>query len=671
MKDTQDTKELEFAEQPQNQPFYNKIADLSLSELKALGEKTILDFKKGIKVLEKSEAKDEDLLNEIQDFELSTSGVFNALFLLEDIHPDKELRDFSSQLVIDTSNFFTEYSLNQKIYQRFKDQINSAKLSKQAAYLYEKGLKAYKRGGIELPEKQRNEAKDIQNKLTELSTNFSKNVAEGTPKIKFKPKELEGCFKNFIQTRTNKSGEVEVKLVAESTLHILQNCTIKETREKVRELSMNYAKDLNGEILPEYLNKAEELAKLLGYKNYAWLATEDKMIENPGNSAKFIEQLISLTKERVQKELNLIKKYKSNSNDKTELSYADLDYYSNQIANKLTDSNEEELKEYFPYQHVKESLLQTFEEMFGIKFKQDKSSKVWNNDVDAFEVHEDDKIIGRIFLDMHPRDGKYNHACSVTISSGIKKKVIPQNILICNFNKPSKNDPGLQGIDEVNTFFHEFGHLIHSILGGQKVKWESLSGIAVQRDFVEAPSQLLEEILMDPKVLKKLSKHIETGKQIPENLILKVQKKEALFDKAKLKGIGVARQAALSRLSLEAYTTPSVNNLKLKEIEQGSSRNALGVYGDYYSIYLFGHILGGYSSNYYTYMWSLAIAKDLFTKFNSKNLLDREVANKYRKAILEPGGSKPVKELVEEFLGREWNMDAFKAYLKEGEELLV
>ena len=142
------------------------------------------------------------------------------------------------------------------------------------------------------------------------------------------------------------------------------------------------------------------------------------------------------------------------------------------------------------------------------------------------------------------------------------------------------------------------------------------------------------------------------------------------MDGPKLNGIAVARQASLSKMSLEVYTTTEIDNLKLKEIEQGSSRDALGVYGDYYSIYHFGHILRGYSSNYYTYMWSLAIAKDLFTKFNSKNLLDREVANKYRKTILEPGGSKPVKELVEDFLGREWNMDAFKAYLKEGEELL-
>lgn len=669
MKDTQDTKELEFADQPQNQPFYNKIADLSLSELKALGEKTILDFKKGIKVLEKSEAKDEDLLREIDVLENSFSED-HFMSTISLVHPKKEFRDLADEFSIKTSEAVTEYSLNQQIYKRFNQQIDPKNLSPQAAYLYDLLSKSYKRTGVDKPEKIRSQVKQVSKKMSELSTKFSKNVAENTPVLKFKSKELNGCLKSFIKAKTNKSGEIEIKLIAESTLHILQNCTVRETREKVREISMNYAKDLNGEILPEYLNKAEELAKLLGYKNYAWLATEDKMIENPENSAKFINQLISLTRERAQKELSLIKKYKSKSGDNTELSYADIDYYSNQIAIKLTNSNEEELKEYFPYQHVKESLLQIFEEMFGIEFKQDKSAKVWNDDVDCYQVFEDGKTIGRIYLDMHPRDGKFNHACSSGVVMGLKERVLPQNLLICNFTKPTKTDPGLQSIDEVNTFFHEFGHLLHHTFGGQNGTWSDLSGWNVQDDFVEAPSQLLEEILMDSKVLKKLSKHIETSEQIPDELILKVQRKQSIMDGPKLNGIAVARQASLSKMSLEVYTTTEIDNLKLKEIEQGSSRDALGVYGDYYSIYHFGHILRGYSSNYYTYMWSLAIAKDLFTKFNSKNLLDREVANKYRKTILEPGGSKPVKELVEDFLGREWNMDAFKAYLKEGEELL-
>jgi thimet oligopeptidase len=177
-------------------------------------------------------------------------------------------------------------------------------------------------------------------------------------------------------------------------------------------------------------------------------------------------------------------------------------------------------------------------------------------------------------------------------------------------------------------------------------------------------------MILSPQVLKKLSRHIDTKAQIPDHLIQAIRDKDSVFDKAKLKGIGIARQASLSKQSLEVYLAHNIDNKMLTGIEHQSSIEALGVYGDYYGIYDFGH-LTDYSSNYYTYMWSLAISKDLFTKFNKSNLLDKKVAEHYRKTILEPGGSKPAAELVKDFLGREWNMDAFKEYLKEGEELLA
>lgn len=655
--------------QPQNRPFYNEVSAMNLAELKRFGNKVIKEFKDSIKLLELSNAKDLELLSQIQDTITSLLTRAHALGIMEMFHPDKDFRDLSSEFSIRLSTVINGFNLNQKIYKKYSKNIDPTKLDQQASYLYEQTMDSYKRSGVDKPKEIRQQINKLMDEMSELANKFSKNIAENTPKIELEKEKLEGCFNEFIQSNTKNDGKIEITLVSNSVLHILHNCKIKSTREKVREINLNAAKDSNWNVLPAYLNKAEELAKLIGFNNYAELSMQDKMIENPQKAEDFIKELLALTKQRVQKEIKLIKQYKLKSNDTTELSYADIDYYGNQIATKISSLNEEELKKYFPYEHVRKSILEVFEEMFNIKFKLHPTAKIWHKDVQCYQVIKEEKTIGIIYLDMHPRDGKFNHACSIDIIPGIKNKTIPQNILLCNFNKPDKQKPGLQSLDEVSTFFHEFGHLLHGILGGQEVAWLELSGTSVQQDFVESPSQLLEEILMDQQVLKRLTKHIETKQQIPDDFIKAIQNKESIFDKAKLKGIGIARQASLSEQSLKAYTTKKINNNLLTDLEQNSSKKAIGVYGNYYSLYNFGH-LTDYASNYYTYMWSLAISKDLFTRFNHKNLLDRKVAKHYQETILEPGGSKPAAELVKDFLGREWNMNAFKEYLKDGESLL-
>jgi thimet oligopeptidase len=564
-----------------NQPFYNKVVGLNLSQLRSLAKTTLAELKESIKTLESSTATNQAFLEEVQFCDLKQDQIVNAISILEDVHPQKQFRDFASKFNIKVSKISADYNFNQKIYRKYKS-IDPGSLDDQALYLYKKVMLHYKNSGIDKPKEVRDKIKKLYNRASQLSSDFHKNISENTPTIKLSPDQLKGCFTEFIKTRTGSDGQVEILLVSDATLHILQNCTVKATRERVREVSLNYAKDYNWDILPEYLNISEEIAQLTGFKNHAQIATIDKMIQNPENAAKFIEDLLGLTKSRVQKELQLIKDYKKEAQDNTPLSYADLDYYGNQVASKLSNLDEEALKEYFPYQHVKTTILNIFEQMFGIKFKPNKTAAVWNSDVEAFNVLEADKLIGYIYLDMHPRKGKYNHACSFGVSSGIKDRIIPQNILICNFNKPGKSNPGLQSLAEVNTFFHEFGHLIHSILGGQNVSWSSFSGTKVQRDFVEAPSQLLEEILMDPQVLKRLSKHVTTGQSLTDDIITNIHQKEALFSSAKLKGMGIARQAALSKVSLLLYTTPKITNAEIAKIERSSAEEALSVYGDYF-----------------------------------------------------------------------------------------
>ena len=652
-------------------PFYADVASLNLSELKALAAGSLKELKKRSKSLETSSRNGEDFMQEVDRLDLDIEGILNSVQVIEMLHPLKTFRDFASKFQLKLSQFASDFSLNQKIYKKYA-QIDAASLSEDASYLHQKVMLGYKSSGVDQSKEVRDQVKKMAKVQAELATNFGRNITDSVPTLKFKTSELEGCHQDFIVRSTKKGGEVaEIRLTTTAILQILQNCQIRETRERVREVSLNCAKESNFEVLPAYLKSKEELACLLGYKNYAQISTADKMIQNPENAAQFIEDLLSLTKSRVQKELNLIKKYKKEAGDENPLSYADLDFYAAQIVNARTSLDPEELQQYFPYEHVKTGILATFEEMFSLKFKRDPDLKLWHQDAEGYQVLDADSndLIGLVYLDMHPRKGKFSGACQIDVKTGLEKISAPQGLLVCNFNKPEGNNSGLQSLDDVSTFFHEFGHLMHTILGGQKVRWAAFSGARVQWDFVEAPSQLMEEILLSPEVLKRLSRHIKTGQSLPNDLIAKVVESDSISFGAKLKGIGIARQAALSKMSLLSYTTRQIDNAKLKQIEQGSTKDALSVYGDYYQIYDFGHLIG-YNSNYYTYMWSLAISKDLFSAFNPKYLTDKSISMKYRREILEPGGSRPAAELVKQFLGREWGLDAFKKYLQDGEELL-
>jgi thimet oligopeptidase len=267
-----------------------------------------------------------------------------------------------------------------------------------------------------------------------------------------------------------------------------------------------------------------------------------------------------------------------------------------------------------------------------------------------------DELVGKFFLDMHPRDKKFKHAAMFGIQTGLSDGQIPIATLVCNFPNP-KNNNGLMEHTQVTTYFHEFGHLIHHLMA-RSHKWVTQGGITTEWDFVEAPSQILEEWAWAPEVLARFAKHVESGKTIPAELVEKLRKSED-FGKA----AWVMRQVFYMAYSyfihaqdpkgmdLDAFTDDIYKNYSPYPRVPDSA-----VYSN------FGHLMG-YSSVYYTYMWSLVIAKDLFTRFESVGMMNKEVAKDYRTLILEPGGSRDASDLIRDFLGREYTMDAFKKWL--------
>jgi thimet oligopeptidase len=296
--------------------------------------------------------------------------------------------------------------------------------------------------------------------------------------------------------------------------------------------------------------------------------------------------------------------------------------------------------------------------MFGLAYRK-VDAPVWHPDVQAFDVLEGEKLLGRIYLDMHPRDGKYKHAAQFTLASGKRGARLPEGVLMCNFPRPGEQ-PALMLHSDVQTFFHEFGHLLHHVLGGH-TEWASQSGVRTEWDFVEAPSQMLEEWSWDPEPLRPFAKHFQTGEPLPADAIARMKAADEFG-----KGLWVRQQMFYAALSLGLYDRDpqGLDPVKLVSELQGKYTPFPYVPDTYFHL-AFGH-LDGYSAIYYTYMWSLVIAKDLFTVFKQQGLMNPEPARRYRRAVLEPGGSADAAVLVKDFLGREYGFDAYAKWLDAG-----
>jgi len=309
---------------------------------------------------------------------------------------------------------------------------------------------------------------------------------------------------------------------------------------------------------------------------------------------------------------------------------------------------------------VKKGVLDITARMFGIEYRKIEDAPVWHAEVDAYDVVENGALLGRIYLDMHPREGKYKHYAQFTLANGAAGRALPEGVLMCNFPRPSGSEPALMEHGSVRTFFHEFGHLLHHVLGGH-TRWVGQSGVATEWDFVEAPSQMLEEWIWDLETLQTFARHHATGEPLPAALLAAARAADEYG-----KGLWVRQQMFYAATSLEfhARNPRGLDTTKLMAELQDRYTPFKYVEGTYFHE-SFGH-LDGYSAIYYTYMWSLVIAKDLFSVFKKEGLLNPAPARRYRRAILEAGGSKPAAELVRDFLGRPYDFSAYQQWLDAG-----
>ncbi len=601
----------------------------------------------------------ENTLNPYNQLMLHADNAGSAAQLMESVHPDSAYRVGAEEMTQAVSKFMTELSLNRAVYDALQA-VDVAKADPATRHFVTKTLRDFRLAGVDKDEATRKQIEAMREELVLTSQEFARNIRNDSRTIQVTPAELEGLPEDFIKAHpAGADGKVTLSIEYPDRIPVMAYAKNPETRRRLQFEALNRAYPANMGVLDSLIAKRHRLARVLGYPTWADYITADKMIENGPRAAEFVDRIGKLTREQAQKEYEIyLKRKREDEPNATAVNRWEARYYEQSIRKRDYDFDAQAARPYFAFGNVKQGLFDITSKLFGVTYKRIENAAVWHPSVEAYEIWEGKKVLGRFFLDLHPRPGKYNHAAQFGIRTGVAGVQLPEAALVCNFTGDTPGDPGLMEHGDVTTFFHEFGHLLHSMFGGHQ-RWMPVSGISTEHDFVEAPSQMLEEWTRDATVLRTFAKHHETGEPIPVEMVQKMRR-ASVFGRA----IDTAYQVFYSSLSLKIYNRdPNQVNTDAVSREAEAAFVPFPPFPDTHLQTSFGH-LDGYSAVYYTYLWSLVIAKDLFSQFDKSNLLSPKVAIRYREKVLAPGGTKPAKQLVHDFLGRDSNYEAYEAYLK-------
>ena len=575
--------------------------------------------------------------------------------------PDPAMRTAAENCDRKIQSLFTVINQDRALY----DVLSTLDLSGQdveTRWWMTRDLREFRRAGVDRDDATRAKVLALSDALVEIGQEFDRNIPAGTRSVAFAPEDLAGLPADFIAAHPpGPDGKVVLTTDYPDYFPVRNYARSAKTREALWRAFMTRAAPANIEVLRRMLLKREELARTLGYPNWADYATENKMVRSDRNASDFIERITGASGDRSAREKQelLARKRKDVPGAKA-LEPWDVVYYSERVKAERFHFDAQKARPYFEAARVFQGVLDVTGKLFDLTYRPVDGAVVWHTDVRVFDVvagpsfgDRAGTLLGRIYLDLHPRDGKYKHAAQFTVVSGQAGQRLPEGALLCNFPKPG----GLMEYDDVKTLFHEFGHLVHHVLGGH-TRWAANSGVRTEQDFVEAPSQMLEEWVRDPGVLQTFARDVKTGEHIPAEMVQQLRAAEEFG-----KGLEVRRQMFLAATSLHLHDREARGLDSTALVAEGMARYWTFPYvkGTYLQA-SFGH-LNGYSAVYYTYMWSLVIAKDLFTPFATRGVFDRETATRYRQQVLEPGGGKPAADLVSDFLGRPYDFKAYEAWL--------
>ncbi|PFH53956.1 hypothetical protein AMATHDRAFT_38385 [Amanita thiersii Skay4041] len=612
------------------------------------------------------------LAKEEQAFE----SVSEQLFFYQNVSPSKELRDASNEAEILIRNFNVESSMRLDIYQakinaekNMKASGEWDKLSSEEKRLVEKMILEGTRDGLALPENEREELKQLKKDLSQACLEFSKNFNEENGVVTFTEEELKGVPKDVISGYTKRTeGEKEVFDVTYKTPDIFplfKFAENPETRKRAYE-GFESRLEVNVPLLDKALELRRKIAKLLKYDTWADYITEIKMVKSAKGVSDFLGDLEKKLRPVGIKEREILLEMKKKEHEEKGFPFDgqfyiwDYRYYDRKYIEDKLHLDDSLVKEYFPVSVVVPAILSIYQNLLGVRFEPIKES-TWHPDVQQFTVWEKDAtdesgFVGYCYLDLFPRASKYSHAAVWPLLTGYQrpdgKRSYPLTVMVANLAKPTPDKPALMRHDDVVTFFHEMGHVFHGLLS--RTRFGRFHGTSVARDFVEAPSQMLENWCWEPKVLEKMSSHYEKGEPLKPELIEKIVKSRYVNV-----GLFYLRQLFFAKFDLKVHTdqdstdyTKLWNDLR-ESVSLVKSDKPCPGQGS------FGHITGGYDAGYYGYTYSLVFAADMYATIFKVDPLDPARGRLYRDKILYHGGSREELDSLKDFLGRPPNSDAF------------
>jgi thimet oligopeptidase len=602
-------------------------------------------------------------LDTLRFWDEATSAISDAsarASLLRSVHPDSAMRDAGERCEQDAEALATQLALDPEVY-RPLSQVDASKEDEGTRWYLFRVLRDFRRAGVDKEAPVRARVRELNEELVRIGQQFQRNIRDDVRRIEVPPSELAGLPDDYVRAHpVSEDGLVSITTDYPDYVPFMTYARSSKAREALWKVYRQRAHPANLEVLDRMLSRRAELARLLGYPSWAAYVTEDKMIGSAQAAGDFIEKIATASETRARRDYEaLLARQRKDDPAAERVDAWDAEALKERVRSEQFGFDSQSVRPYFELKRVQEGIFDVTARMFGVEYRRAVDAPVWHGDVTAWEVIEQGKVIGRFFLDLHPREGKYKHAAQFTLTSGVRGGALPEGALVCNFPKPGE-EPALLEHSEVVTWFHEFGHLLHHIFGGH-TRWAGSSGVRTEWDFVEAPSQMLEEWCWDAEVLQRFARHRATGEPLPAQLIERMRAADEFG-----KGLRVRQQMFYAATSLRFHERdPAELDTTALAAELQEKYTPFRHVPETYFHESFGH-LEGYSAIYYTYMWSLVIAKDLFGVFRRDGLLNPEPASRYRRSILEPGGSQPAGELVRTFLGRDGSFDAFARWLDAG-----
>jgi thimet oligopeptidase len=581
----------------------------------------------------------------------------NQASVLYGVGATRELRDKAQALTQEANAASTALSLNQPVYRALA--ALPAPADAATRHYIERTLLEYRLAGVDRDDATRAKVKALQDKITELGLAFERAVHDDVRTVVAEKGQLDGLPPDYLAAHSaDADGHVKITTDPPDAWPAQKFANDAQLRHDLFLAAQSVGYPANGATLRALLTARAELAQLLGYPTWADFAMADQMMGSPARLREYLQKIDDATREPAAREAAALLAFaRERQPSLTQISDADVRYWQEQYRRAKYNFDSQSVRPYFPYAAVEGGVIGTASRLFHIDIRPVSGVRTWHPSVTTYDVYDGNVRLGRIYLDMHPREGKDKWFSTQALTLGVHGRQLPEGALVCNFPGGTAGDPGLMQYSDVVIFLHEFGHLMHHLIGGQN-PYAGEAAFNVEGDFVEAPSQMLEEFFRDYGVLASFAHHYQSGAVLPRELYERMSRADT-YGRAS----GQQRQLLYSAVSLDFHTLPPATldfDAVYRRNFERFSTNAFVPGAHMWAS--FTH-LNGYSSNYYTYVLDKVIALDFFAQFDPHDLLGGPAGLRYRQAVLAPGATQPAAQLVRDFLGREPNLDAYRRWI--------